>query len=88
MVNFLRLLMYKELYDSQGFQPHQIQNYEDIENVSIITRNLMQSSSLKKSVDPRASEKNVRKARTNGSTRQTLKIWFGKTESLIATIVT
>jgi phenylacetate-CoA ligase len=78
--------MYKEFYDSHGFQPSQIQNYEDIEKVPIITRDIMQSYSLNKRVDARVSEKNVHKARTSGSTGQPLEIWFDKTESLIGTL--
>jgi phenylacetate-coenzyme A ligase PaaK-like adenylate-forming protein len=46
----------------------------------------MQSYSLNKRIDARVSEKNVRKARTSGSTGQPLEIWFDKTESLIGTL--
>ena len=35
-----KIPMYREFYDSHGFQPLQIQNYEDIEKVPIITREL------------------------------------------------
>lgn len=69
-----RIPMYREFYDSHGFQPLQIRNYEDIEKVPIITRDMMQSYSLNKRVDARVSEKNVRKARTSGSTGQPLEI--------------
>ena len=78
--------MYKEFYDSHGFQPRQIRNYEDIEKVPIITRDIMQSYSLNKRVDSRVPEKNVRKSRTSGSTGQPLEIWFDKTECLIPTL--
>ena len=81
-----RIPMYQNFYDSHGFQPHQIRNYEDIEKVPIITRDIMQSYSLNKRVDSRVSEKNVRKTRTSGSTGQPLEIWFDKTESLIGTL--
>lgn len=81
-----RIPMYKEFYESHGFQPIQVQTYEDIENVPIITRDIMQSYSLKQRVDDRVSEANVRKARTSGSTGQPLEIWFDKTECLIPTL--
>ena len=78
--------MYKDFYDSHGFQPLQIRSYEDIEKVPIMTRDIMQSYSLNKRIDSRVPEKSVRKARTSGSTGQPLEIWFDKTECLIPTL--
>ena len=81
-----KIPMYREFHDSHGFQPIQIRNYEDIKKVPIITRDMMQSCSLNQRVEARISEKNLRKARTSGSTGQPLEIWFNKTESLIPTL--
>ena len=46
-----RIPMYRELYNSHSFQPSQIQTYEDIQTVPIISRDIMQSYSLKKRID-------------------------------------
>jgi len=81
-----KIPMYRDYYDSHSFQPSQIRNYEDIEKVPIITRDIMQSFSLNQRIDSRVSEKSVRKVRTSGSTGQPLEIWFDKTESLIPTL--
>ena len=81
-----KIPMYRTFYDSHDFKPTQIQNYEDIKKVPIITRDIMQSFSLDQRIDAKISENNVRKSRTSGSTGQPLEIWFSKTESLIPTL--
>ena len=66
-----RIPMYRELYDSHGFQPLQIRNYEDIEKVPIITRDTMQSFSLNKRVDNRVSEKSYSQSKNKRINRTT-----------------
>jgi phenylacetate-CoA ligase len=75
--------MYREFYDSNGFQPVQVQSYEDIENVPIITRDIMQSYLISKRIDSRVFEKDVIKDTTSGSTGEPLETWISRTESFI-----
>jgi phenylacetate-CoA ligase len=78
--------MYREFYDSHGFHPLQINYYQDIENVPVITRNIIQGYPLRKRIDARFAEKNVFKARTSGSTGEPMETWMDKTESHIITL--
>jgi phenylacetate-CoA ligase len=81
-----RIPMYREFYDSHGFQPLQVRNYEEIEKVPIIRRDIIQSYPLRKRVDARVSEKNIIKARTSGSTGEPMEMWMDRTESHIITL--
>ena len=81
-----RIPMYRELYDSHSFEPQEVQSYDDIEKVPIITREFIQSFPLRKRVDARVFEKNIMKARTSGSTGEPMEMWMDRTESLIITL--
>lgn len=78
--------IYREFYDSHGFKPAQVQTYDDIEKVPIITRDVMQSYPIQKRIDPGAFNKKVYKERTSGSTGQPLEKWTDRTEGLIQTL--
>jgi phenylacetate-CoA ligase len=78
--------MYREFYDSHGITPSQVMYFEDIEEVPVITKDIIRSFPIKKRVDPSISEKLVHKATTTGSTGEPLEIWNNRTESLIQTL--
>ena len=78
-----KIPMYREFYDSHGFTPSQVRYFEDIEEVPVITKDIIRSFPVKKRVDPSISEKLVHKVTTSGSTGEPLEIWNNRTESLI-----
>ena len=80
---YAKIPMYRELYDANGFKPIQVQSYEDIESVPIITRNMMQSYPPSQRIDPRLIGKNFIKDTTSGSTGEPLETWINRTESFI-----
>lgn len=75
--------MYREFYDSHGFRPSLVRNYEDIEDVPVITKDIIRGFPLKERVDSRISEKDVLKESTSGSTGEPLEIWSDRTEGFI-----
>jgi phenylacetate-coenzyme A ligase PaaK-like adenylate-forming protein len=75
--------IYKQFYDSQGFDIYSVQNFKDIEQVPIINKEIIRSFPVKKRVDQRASESQVHKETTSGSTGEPFEIWTDQTESLI-----
>ena len=81
-----KIPMYREFYDSHGFTPPQVRYFEDIEEVPVITKDIIRSFPIKKRVDPNISEKLVHKVTTSGSTGEPLEIWNNRTESLIQTL--
>ena len=81
-----KIPMYREFYDSHGFTPSQVRYFEDIEEVPVITKDIIRSFPIKKRVDPNISEKLVHKVTTSGSTGEPLEIWNNRTESLIQTL--
>ena len=78
--------MYREFYDSKRFKPSAVQKYEDIEEVPIITKDIIRSFPTHKRVDPLFSERNVSKETTSGSTGEPIEIWRSQTESVIQTL--
>jgi phenylacetate-CoA ligase len=78
--------MYREFYDSHGITPSQVRYFEDIEEIPVITKDVIRSFPLNKRVDPDISEKLMHKVRTSGSTGEPLEIWNNRTESLIQTL--
>ena len=81
-----KIPMYREFYDSHGITPSQVRYFEDIEEVPVITKDIIRSFPIKKRVDPNISEKLVQKVTTSGSTGEPLEIWSNRTESLIQTL--
>jgi phenylacetate-CoA ligase len=81
-----KIPMYREFYDSHGITPSQVRYFEDIEEVPVITKDIIRNSPIEKRVDPNISEKLVHKERTSGSTGEPLEIWNNRTESLIQTL--
>ena len=81
-----RIPMYREFYESHGFQPLKIRNYEDIANVPIITKDIIRRYPIIKRIDNSLLKKDVHKERTSGSTGEPLEIWQERTESLIQSI--
>jgi phenylacetate-CoA ligase len=81
-----KIPMYREFYDSHGITPSQVRYFADIEEVPVITKDIIRSFPIKKRVDPNISEKLVHKVRTSGSTGEPLEIWNNRTESLIQTL--
>ena len=81
-----KIPMYREFYDSHGITPSQVRYFEDIEEVPVITKDIIRSFPIKKRVDPNISEKLVHKVTTSGSTGEPLEIWNNRTESLIQTL--
>ena len=51
-----RVTLYRDFYDSHNFEPNSIQNYDDIENVPVITKDILRNATLKQRVDSRVSE--------------------------------
>ena len=81
-----KIPMYREFYDSHGMTPSQVRSFEDIEEVPVITKDIIRNFPIEKRVDPNISEKLVHKERTSGSTGEPLEIWTNRTESLIQTL--
>lgn len=81
-----KIPMYREFYDTHGMTPSQLRYFEDIEEVPVITKDIIRSFPIKKRVDPDISEKLVHKVTTSGSTGEPLEIWNNRTESLIQTL--
>ena len=75
--------MYREFFDAKGFKPVKVQSYDDIDDVPIITREIMQSYLPSQRVDPRYLGKGVIKDSTSGSTGEPLETWINRTESFI-----
>ena len=81
-----KIPMYREFYDSQGITPSQVRYFEEIEEVPVITKDIIRSFPIRKRVAPGIPEKLVYKVRTSGSTGEPLEIWNNRTESLIQTL--
>lgn len=80
---YQRVPMYREFYDSHSFKPPLVRDYDDIEKVPVISKNIIHSFPLKKRVDSHVSEKDVLKESTSGSTGEPLEIWSDGTEGFI-----
>jgi len=80
---YKRVPMYREFYDSHGFKPSLVRNYEDIEDVPVITKDTIRGFPPKERVDSRISEKDVLKETTSGSTGEPLEIWSDRTEGFV-----
>jgi phenylacetate-CoA ligase len=78
--------MYRELYDSLGFDPRSIHTYADIANVPIINKDIVRSFPVSKRVNSRLSKATIHRETTSGSTGQPIEIWTEQTESLIQTL--
>ena len=75
--------MYKEFYDSQEFRITNVRDYEDIEHVPMITKDIIRSFPIQKRVDQNVSERDAHKETTTGSSGEPFEIWTDQTESLI-----
>ncbi len=75
--------MYREFYDSHRFNPFSIHSYQDIEDVPIITKDIIRSFPLETRVDSHIRERDVFKESTSGSTGEPLEIWSDRTDSIV-----
>jgi len=80
---YQRVPMYREFYDSHHFSPLSIRDYDDVEKVPVMTKDLIRNFPIEKRVDPRVSKRNIHKETTSGSTGEPIEIWTDQTASLI-----
>lgn len=78
--------MYRDLYDSNHFDPSKIRQYEDVESVPILTKEIIRQYPTSQRVATRSLHARIHKETTSGSTGEPTEIWSDETESRIQTL--
>ncbi len=78
--------MYRELYDSNHFDPSDVRQLEDVDLVPILTKEIIRQFPINQRVTARSLRVHVHKETTSGSTGEPVEIWCDDTESRIQTL--